>query len=160
MNALDLAAKKMYFSANNMAANPSFLSEGIYVNITEQYKGMCFNLNSIAVPESSSLYPSFTESSQYSQFKNGRLSCRKRNCSACSFSAVYVHLRHNRLYQNTWQNGYFNNFVYVSVHWGVIWNAVSESRLSLSLHARFSVSVCGSGWAQKTERESRNTCKW
>ncbi len=55
MNALDLAATKIYFSANNMAANPSFLSEGNYVNITEQYKGMCFNLNSIAVPESSSL---------------------------------------------------------------------------------------------------------
>ncbi len=94
--ALNLAATKIYFSANNMAANPSFLSEGNYVNITEQYKGMCFNLNSIAVPESSSLFPSFTESSQYSQFKNGRLSCRKHNCSACSFSAVYVNVRHKR----------------------------------------------------------------
>ncbi len=99
-----------------MAANPSLLSEGNYVDITEQYKGMCFNLNSIAVPESSSLYPSFTETSQYSQFKNGRLSCRKHNCSARSFSAVYVNLRHNDcVYQNTCQNGYFNNFVYVSV---------------------------------------------
>ncbi len=97
VNALDLAATKIYFSANNMAANPSFLSEGIYVYITEQYKGMCFNLNLFAVPESSSLYPSFTESSQYSQFKNGRLSCRKHNCSACSFSAIYVNLKHNRL---------------------------------------------------------------
>ncbi len=58
---------------------------------------MCFNLNSIAVPEFSSLFPSFTESSQYSQFKNGRMSCRKHNCSACSFSVVYVNLRHNRL---------------------------------------------------------------
>ncbi len=86
-----------YFSANNMAANPSFLSEGNYVNITEQYKGMCFNLNSIAVPESSSLNPSFTESSQYSQFKNGSLSCRKHICSARSFSAVYINLRHNQL---------------------------------------------------------------
>ncbi len=76
---------------------PSFLSEGNYVNITEQYKGMCFNLNPIAVPESSSLYPSFTESSQSSQFKNGRLSWRKHNCSPCSFSAEYVNLRHNRL---------------------------------------------------------------
>ncbi len=55
MNALDLEASKIYFSANNMAANPSFLSEGYYVNITEQYKGMCFNFNSIAVPQSSSL---------------------------------------------------------------------------------------------------------
>ncbi len=55
MNALDLAASKIYFNANNIAANPSFLSEGDCVNITEQYKGMCFNLNSIAVPESSSL---------------------------------------------------------------------------------------------------------
>ncbi len=42
-----------------MAANPSFLSEGNYVNITEQYKGMCFNFNSSAVPESSSLKVQF-----------------------------------------------------------------------------------------------------
>ncbi len=28
---------------------------GNYVKITEQYKGMCFNLNSSAIPESSSL---------------------------------------------------------------------------------------------------------
>ncbi len=49
MNALDLAATKIYFSANNIAANPSFLSEGNYVNITEQYKGMSFNFNSIVV---------------------------------------------------------------------------------------------------------------
>ncbi len=138
MNALDLAASKIYFSANNMAANPSFLSEGNYVNITEQFKGKCFNLNSIAVPESSSLYPSFTESSQSSQFKNGRLSCRKHNCSACSFSAVYINLRHNRLCLPEYfcQNMYFNItlgvFVYLSVHWGVVWNAVSESRPSLS----------------------------
>ncbi len=97
VNALDLAATKIYFSANNMTATPSLLSEGNDVNITEQYKGMCFNCNSIAVPESSSLYPSFTESSQYSQFKYGRMSCRKHNCSARSFSAVYVNLRHNRL---------------------------------------------------------------
>ncbi len=45
MNALDLAASKIYFSANNMAANPSFLSEGNDVNITGQYKGICFHLN-------------------------------------------------------------------------------------------------------------------
>ncbi len=37
-----------------MAANPSFLSEGNDVNITEQYKGMCIIFNSIVVPESSS----------------------------------------------------------------------------------------------------------
>ncbi len=55
MNALDLAAFKIYFNANNIAANPSFLSEGYYVNITEQYKEMRFNLNLISVPESSSL---------------------------------------------------------------------------------------------------------
>ncbi len=95
VNALDLATSKINFSANKIAANPSFLSEGNYVNITEQYNGMCFNLNSIAVPESSSLYPSFTESSQYSHFKNGKLSCRKHNCAARSFSAVYVNLRRN-----------------------------------------------------------------
>ncbi len=56
MNALDLAATQISFSANNMAANPSLLSEGNDVNITEQYKGMRFNFfHSIAVPESSSL---------------------------------------------------------------------------------------------------------
>ncbi len=99
MNALDLAAaSKIYFSANNMAANPSFLSEGNDVNITEQYKKECaLILTKLQfLPESSSLYPSFTESYQYSQFKNGRLSCRKQLfCS--SFSAVYGNLRHNRL---------------------------------------------------------------
>ncbi len=47
---------------------------------------MCFNLNSIAVPESSSLYPSFTESSQYSQFKNGRLSVMQETQLFCMFS--------------------------------------------------------------------------
>ncbi len=135
MNALDLAASKIYFSANNMAANPSFLSEGYYVNITEQFKGMCFNLNSIAVPELSSLFPSFTESSQYSQFKNGRMSCRKHNCSARSFSAVYVNLRHNRLCLPEYlPKRVFEQLfcMYPSVE------TVSEARLSLSLslHAR------------------------
>ncbi len=41
MNARDLAATKIYFSANKIAANPSFLSERNYVNITEQYKKEC-----------------------------------------------------------------------------------------------------------------------
>ncbi len=132
MNALDLAATKIYFSANNMAANPSFLSGGNYVNITEQYKGMCFNLNSFAVPKSSSRYPSFTESSQYFQFKNGRMSCRKHNCSACSFSAEYVNLRHNRLFTRILaKTGILTTLcMYLSVE------ALSESLLSLSLHAR------------------------
>ncbi len=92
VNALDLTASKINFIANNIAANPSFLSEGNYVNITEQYKGMCFIFYLNCSP-----WVFLTESSQSSQFKNGRLSCRKHNCSARSCSAVYVNLRHNRL---------------------------------------------------------------
>ncbi len=143
MNRLDLAASKIYFSTNNMAANPSFLSEENYVIITEQYKGMCFNLNSIAVPESSSLYPSFTESSQSSQFKNVRMSCRKHNCSARSFSAVYVSLT-DCVYQNTCQKGYFNITVCVCVCVCVYPSvkALSETRLSLSLSLCVCVCVC------------------
>ncbi len=59
MNALDLAATKIYFSANNMATNPSFLSEGNYVNITEQYKKECAlnltQLQSLGLPHSTHL---------------------------------------------------------------------------------------------------------
>ncbi len=59
MNALDLAATKIQFSANKIAANPSFLSEGNYVNITEQYKKECAlnltQLQSLSLPHSSHL---------------------------------------------------------------------------------------------------------
>ncbi len=82
-----------------MATNPSFLSEGNYVNITEQYKKECAlnltQLQSLSLPHSTHL--SLKVLSTQFQFKNGRMSCRKHNCSARSFSAVYVNLRHNRL---------------------------------------------------------------
>ncbi len=126
-----------------MAANPSFLSEGYYVNITEQYKGMCFNLNSIAVPEFPSLFPSFTESSQYSQFKNGRMSGRKHNCSARSFSAVYVNLRHNRLCLPE----YLPKRVFEQLCVCIRPLRRYLKRASLSLCTR-ALSVCGSGWGR------------
>ncbi len=98
--ALDLAATKIYFSANNMAANPSFLSEGNYVIMNETLQNnikecalILTQLQSLSLPHTTHLSLKVLSS----QFKNGRLSCRKHNCSACSFSAVYVNLRHNRL---------------------------------------------------------------
>ncbi len=102
------------------------------------------NFNSSAVPESSSLYPSFTESSQYSPFKNGRMSCRKLNCSARSQLYTLTWDITDCVYQNTCQNGHFNNFVYVSVRWDGIWIAP----LSLSLCSLPVLSVCGSGRAR------------
>ncbi len=124
----------------------------VYLKVcfTEQYKGMCFNLNSIAVPESSSLYPSFTESSQSSQLKNVRMSCRKHNCSARSFSAVYVNLT-DCVYQNTCQKGYFNITVCVCVCVYPSVKALSETRLALSL----SVCVCVHARASMCAAECR-----
>ncbi len=41
----------------------------------------------------------------------------------------------NCVYQNSCQKGYFNIIlcVYVSIRWGIVWNAVSESHPSLTL---------------------------
>ncbi len=143
-----------------MAANPSFLSEGNYVNITEQYKKECaLILTQLQfLPESSSLYPSFTESSQSSQFKNGRLSCRKHNCSARSFSAVYGNLRHNRLCLPEYlpKRVFKYNFVCVCIRpLRRCLNAVSESLLSLSLSACTRASVCSAA-AERRKRSTSN----